>query len=154
MPSILLLIPVSLKMNYVPSTANITHITLNVPHYKKGHCLDRTRTLLTFLGNTSYANIATDDDSIFTFNTAVANLAAQHAQDNAAMSHLSETNQSMQSNLTTIMQELQSIEHQIDHNATHKQLRHNDNGLPSSIYTAQYIQPNLPPSPPANPLLF
>ncbi len=39
-------------------------------------------------GNRTHANFATDDDSIFTFCTIVANLEAKYAQDNVVMSHL------------------------------------------------------------------
>ncbi len=46
--------------------------------------------------------------SIFPFNTAMANLAAQYVHENAAMSQFLATNKTMQSNLNIIMQELQS----------------------------------------------
>lgn len=94
-------------------------------------------------GTTTYANIATDDDSISTFNTAVANLTAQRAQDNAAMSQLSDTNHSMQSNINTIMQELQTIKHQM--NYTNAQATHmkSNYGPPSAIYAAAPMPPNI-----------
>ncbi len=79
---------------------------------------------------------ATDDDSISIFKIAAANLAAQCTQNNAAMS--SETILTIQSNLNTIMKELQTIKNQTNYSAIHTSLIHNNSGPhpPSTTKTA------------------
>lgn len=70
-------------------------------------------------GTTTHVNIAKDDNSISTFDTAVADLATHCAQDNTTMRKLSETNQSMQTNLNNIIQELQTSKHQMNYSNAH-----------------------------------
>ncbi len=86
-------------MNSMTSTANITLTILIGPHLKNYGPLFGQKKL-----GATYANIATDDDSMSNFNTAVANLATQYTQDNATKGQLLETNQTMQNNLNTIIQ--------------------------------------------------
>ncbi len=62
--------------------------------------------------------MATDENSISEFNTAVTTLTAQCAQDNDTMSQLSKMNQTMQSNQNTTMKKLQTIKHQMNYCTT------------------------------------
>ena len=99
----------------------------------------------------TYNNFTTNDVSISHFNTAVANLAAQHACDKATMSQLLETNQTMQNNLNAIMQEIQSIRHQMIFSNSHATTVQDNHGLPSSIYAAPLIQQTTSPPPQTQP---
>lgn len=103
------------------STVNIIPRRLLFPHSKilVHSCISAT---------TTYANIAKNDDSISTFSIAVANPAVKCAQDNTTMNQLSETNQFMQSNLNTTMQESQSIKHQMIYSNGHASQLRNNNG--------------------------
>ncbi len=73
-------------------------------------------------GTTTFANIAADDDSISSFNTAVA------LPCHKIILSWVKTNQTIQSNLNTIMQELQTIKHQMNYGATHTPLMCNNGG--------------------------
>lgn len=55
-------------------------------HIKKLPLLWQNNYITHVLGSATFSNISTDDNSISTFNTALANIAAQHAQDNATTS--------------------------------------------------------------------
>ncbi len=99
-------------------------------------------------GNITYTNIATNDDFISTFNTAVTNLAAHFSQGDVALSQLSESIQTMQSNLNTIKHEFQAIKHQMNYSATQSPLRIDSIGPSRFIYVVTTMQPHLPPPTP------
>ncbi len=100
------------------------------------------------MGSETYANTSTDDDSISTFITAVANLAAQCDHDNTSMSQLLETNQTMQTNFSAIMKELESIRHHMNYTNVHATTVQDRKGPPSSIHEVPHIQQTTPPDTP------
>ncbi len=69
----------------------------------------------------------------------MANLAAQHAQENAATSQFFATSLIMQSNLNIIMQELQSIKHQMNYSNVHSPT------VPDRLASELLFVPPLPP---------
>ncbi len=114
-------------MTYANSTTNITPITLIGQHSKiLGCCLSEQKDYPYSLGNTTHSTLNIADDSISTFYSAIANLAAKYTHNNAAMSQLFETNQTMQSNLNTIIQELKTSNHHMKYSATNTPLMHNN----------------------------
>ncbi len=143
---------VSFGMQSMTSTTNITLTKMIVPYLKYFGSLIGPWTeqehYRCSLGSATYANTATDNDFISTFNIAVANLAGQCAQDNAAMSKLSETNQTMKLTLNAIMQELQSIKHKMNYSNAHTPTVQDSHCPPSSIYAVPNIpSSNLPQNP-------
>lgn len=75
-------------MKSIASTTNTRLVRLIRPHQKFEQQLDQCSS-----GNMTSAHIATNDESISTFNTVVANLAAQCKHGNNTISQLSESNQ-------------------------------------------------------------
>ncbi len=70
------------------------------------------------------------------------------------MNQLSETKQTMQSNLNAIMQEPQLINHQMSNSIAHAATVKDSHGPPSYIYAISSIQPNIPSPPAAQPPLI